>query len=136
LRTPRDLLRLNRVTGPSVLVVDDHRDCRETLALALELAGCEVQAVGNGEDALARLREWTPDAVVLDSHVTGVPAMDVARVMRSNPRFDTTRLVMTCTWQLPGMSREARAAGVDTLRMKPLDFADLVQVVTGEVRQS
>lgn len=127
--------KLNRVNAPAVLVVDDHRDCRESLALALELAGCEVQAVGTGRDALVRLRDWTPDAVVLDSHIGEIPALDVARVLRSNPRFDATRLVMTCTWQLPGMRREARAAGVDTVRMKPLDFCDLVQVVKGEARQ-
>lgn len=120
---------------PTILLVDSHRDCRESLALALELAGCQVQAVGTGHDALMRLRDWTPDAVVLDSHVGEVPAMHVARVIRANSRFDATRLVMTCTWQRPELRREARDAGVDALWMKPFDFAELVHVVRGEVRQ-
>jgi CheY-like chemotaxis protein len=135
LRSIRARSRLNRVKRPSILVVDAHRDCRESLELALDLAGCEVHAVGSGHDALVHLRSWTPDAVVLDSHVGEVPALHVARVLRANARFDLTRLVMTCTWQRPELRRQARAAGVDALWMKPFAFTDLVQVVKGEARQ-
>lgn len=127
--------RLNRVKPSSILVIDAHKDCRESLALALELAGCDVQAVASGQEALMRVREWTPDAIVLDSHVGEMSALHVARVLRANARFDQMRLVMTCTWHRPELIAQARAAGVDALWMKPFAFADLLQVVRGEVRQ-
>ncbi len=127
--------RLNCVKCPAILVVDAHRDCRESLGLALELAGCDVQAFASGHEALVRVRDWTPDAIVLDSHIGEVSALHVARVLRANARFDRTRLVMTCTWQRAGLHEQVQAAGVDALWMKPFDFGDLLRVVRGEARQ-
>ena len=49
-----------------VLVVDDDRAIRESLALALELDGYEVELASDGAVALAAIRERRPDVAVLD----------------------------------------------------------------------
>src|SRR5512138_1873874 len=50
-----------------VLVVDDDRDVREALALALELGGYLTVRAGDGLDALLALRTGpSPDVIVLD----------------------------------------------------------------------
>jgi CheY-like chemotaxis protein len=49
-----------------VLVVDDEPGIRENLAEILEAEGYEVRSAVNGLDALAVLRDWVPDAILLD----------------------------------------------------------------------
>ena len=53
----------------SVLVVDDYRNVRKTLARALESVGYTVFLAGSGEEALGILREHPVNAVILDLHM-------------------------------------------------------------------
>ena len=50
----------------TVLVVDDEEDVREYFAMALEDAGFDVQRAENGNQALERIKEKTPDFISLD----------------------------------------------------------------------
>jgi len=50
----------------TVLVVDDEEDVREYFAMALEDAGFNVQRAENGNEALERIKEKTPDFISLD----------------------------------------------------------------------
>ena len=54
-----------------LLLVEDARLIREPLSRALELTGWEVEAVPDGEAALARLAVAPVDAVVLDIMLPG-----------------------------------------------------------------
>ena len=56
-----------------VLVVDDDPIIRETMAAALGDEGYAVKVAGDGHQALATLREWRPDLIVLDLMM---PVMD------------------------------------------------------------
>ncbi|KQT10493.1 response regulator [Ramlibacter sp. Leaf400] len=111
----------------TLLVVDSHADCRETLAMALEFCGYQVRTAASPHEALVWLREATPRAVLVDTHLLGGCGLDVARVLRANPRFDQTRIVLTGTWFTAEDRACAAAVPVDELWLKPLDFGDLVQ---------
>jgi CheY-like chemotaxis protein len=50
----------------TVLVVDDEEDVREYFAMALEDAGFNVLRAENGNEALDRIKEKTPDFISLD----------------------------------------------------------------------
>jgi len=50
----------------TVLVVDDEEDVREYFAMALEDAGFNVQRAEDGNQALERIKEKTPDFISLD----------------------------------------------------------------------
>ena len=54
------------VVAQRVLVVDDDRAIRDSLGRALELEGYAVELLGDGVEALARLRRSAFDALVLD----------------------------------------------------------------------
>jgi len=71
-----------RLDGLSVLLVEDHADSRETIALTLESSGAEVTAVPAVADALAVLRERSVDLLVSD---LGMPPRALAGEPRRPP---------------------------------------------------
>lgn len=113
-------------TQDTLLVIDSHADCRETLGMALEFSGWKVCTAATGHEALTWLRDATPAAVLLDLELLGGFGLDVARVMRSNPRFDDTRILLTGTWFTPEDRARAAAVPVDGLWIKPVEFPDLL----------
>ena len=76
-RSPTQLFAapvLDASQSAPVLIVDDDEDCREAMALMLELEGFTVRTASNGEDGLREMgRQPAPCAVLLDLHM---PVMD------------------------------------------------------------
>ncbi|MEO6927792.1 MAG: response regulator, partial [Casimicrobiaceae bacterium] len=80
----------------------------------------------------AQLRAVAPDVVLLD---IGLPQMDgyeVARRMRMLPAGHSVRLVALTGYGQPEDRQRARAAGFDRFVVKPLDFASLDSILTGQ----
>jgi DNA-binding response OmpR family regulator len=70
-------------TKPCVLVADDEARIRDILAGYLEADGFELVLAGDGEEALLRARERTPDVVVLDVMMPGLDGVEVLRRLRA-----------------------------------------------------
>jgi DNA-binding response OmpR family regulator len=122
---------------PTLLIVENHRDCREVLAMTLEMAGYHVVTASTGSEALARLRGITPQDIVLDTALPDRDVLDVVRVLRANARFDGTSIVVVSTWFPPARAEAALAAGADALLLKPFGIDHLLSRLsrTGAVVQ-
>ena len=64
----------------SILVVDDEAAIRESLRMVLEFEGYRVEEARNGLEALQKVRERPPHAILLDLRM---PEMDGAETFRS-----------------------------------------------------
>ncbi|MFF3599183.1 response regulator [Kitasatospora indigofera] len=63
-----------------VMVVDDHPMWREAVSRDLAEAGLDVVATaGDGEEAVRRARACSPQVVVLDLNLPGLPGVEVCR---------------------------------------------------------
>jgi two-component system CheB/CheR fusion protein len=121
--------------GPRrVLLVEDDADIRESVRSILTLDGHDVEAVGDGESALAVLdRGPLPDVALVDIGIPGLNGYDLARRVRSRP--DTAlRLVALTGYGRPGDREAALAAGFDEHLTKPFHPADLSAVLQGHRR--
>ncbi len=91
LTKPIDPLRLlssvNRVLqGPGkVLVVDDDRDTRDLLQIALEQRGFSVILTSSGKRALTLARQEHPHLILLDLKLPGMDGYEVLRRLKSLP---------------------------------------------------
>jgi two-component system, OmpR family, response regulator len=76
---------IDRVTleDPHILVVDDHRDIRESLTLFLRKNGRRVSAAANAEAAREALKRERIDIVVLDIMMPGEDGLSLCRHIRA-----------------------------------------------------
>ena len=109
-----------------VLVVDDNRDAADTLSMLLEFMGSkEVKVANDGPAALAEMESFRPDVVLLDIGMPGMDGNEVARRIRQQPQFATTRLVALTGWGQDEDRRRTHESGFDHHLTKPVDIAAL-----------
>ncbi len=71
---------------PRILLAEDDQAMRQFLAGALDRAGFDVSAVGDGVEALARLERELFDLLIADIVMPGIDGIEVARrAMRADP---------------------------------------------------
>jgi two-component system OmpR family response regulator len=62
-----------------VLVVDDEPNIVDVVSMALRHHGFDVKASDTGAEALARVRDWRPHALVLDVMLPDIDGFEVAK---------------------------------------------------------
>jgi two-component system nitrogen regulation response regulator NtrX len=61
----------------TILVVDDEDSIRESLRMVLEYEGYRVEEARSGEEALSKVRQRMPEAVLLDIKMPGMNGLEV-----------------------------------------------------------
>ncbi len=112
-----------------VLVVDDHIDGAESLALLLKYSGYEVRTAYSGPDGLAAAREFLPDLVFLDIGLPGMNGYEVAAHLRKDSQLEGTMLVALTGWGSEDDRTRAREAGFDRHLTKPVDPAAVRRIL-------
>ena len=108
-------------------MVDDDPDIRELLSDRLQLMRLEVACAGDGEEALALLRQEAPPLTLLDLQLPRVSGMEVLHAI-GREGIETTVIVITA-WGTPERAVEAMRAGAYDFIPKPLDPAHLEVVI-------
>jgi CheY-like chemotaxis protein len=104
-----------------ILVVDDNVDAAESLGTMLAYSGHDVRVAHGGVEALSTAREFAPNVMILD---LGMPEMDgyaVARAVRSDPKFATTRLIALSGYGQADDRRRTADVGFDEHLVKPVE---------------
>src|SRR6202161_3392953 len=68
--------------APRVVVIDDERHLRELLELGLAEDGFEVRTAPDGRTGLQLVREFRPDAIVLDVMLPFVDGLELLPMLR------------------------------------------------------
>lgn len=111
-----------------ILVVDDERAHRQLLGAALERNGYAAVGAGNGEEALAALRDGSFDLIITDLKMPGMDGVSLLRSARAlDP--DLVGIVMTGQGSIDS-AVEAMKAGAQDYILKPFDLTLLLQVVS------
>jgi two-component system, OmpR family, response regulator MprA len=106
-----------------ILVVDDERPVRESLDRALRLEGYEVELAAGGREALDRVAQSSPDAVVLDVMMPQVDGLEVCRRLRS--ASNQTPVLMLTARDAVSDRIAGLDAGADDYVVKPFALEEL-----------
>ena len=109
-----------------VVVIDDERHLRELLELGLGEDGFEVRSAADGRSGLQLVRDWRPDAIVLDVMLPFVDGLELLPMLR---RITEAPIVMLSAKadtddRISGLRR-----GADDYVSKPVSLANLRIVI-------
>ena len=110
---------------PRVLVVDDNTDAANSLGRLLSLLGQEVVVVHTGEAAVAEVRRFRPQLVLLDLGMPGMDGIETAERIHAPPETKETLLVALTGWGHDRDRQRTEAAGFAAHLVKPVQMAQL-----------
>lgn len=115
-----------------VLVVDDERNVRASVAIALRREGHDVETAMSGEEALGIARDVDPDVVLTDLRLSGMDGLELIRgLRRQSPGIGV--VVMTAFGSIESAVEAMQAGAGDYLR-KPFEAGELAAVVERALR--
>lgn len=112
-----------------ILVADDDRDAVTSLMLLLRDEGHDVRGVYTGLDVLDKVRDFAPDAVLLDIGMPHINGYEVARALRERYASARPVLIAVTGRNQPGDKNLAQLAGFDHHVAKPYDPNALIALL-------
>jgi len=121
--------------GKTVLVVDDDRDIRTAIEMALKELGPEVISVSDGNSAVRRAEQDKPDLVVLDMMLPKRSGFLVLERLKRDKEKGQRPYVIMITGNLGRRHKMyAEHLGVDEYITKPFRMEALVKSITELLR--
>jgi len=111
---------------PRVIIVDDDRDTREMLTLALELEGFDVGQAANGLRLISAMHVDRPDVILLDVMMSWIDGFELCRAIKKNPDFAELPVIFISARKSAEDERAGLEAGAIDYFAKPLDMDRLV----------
>jgi adenylate cyclase len=121
-------------TPPRILVVDDNEANRDILVTRLAVHDYELLQAGDGEEALAVAREYLPDVILLDVMMPKMDGIEVCRLLKNDPNFPFTPIVLVTAKSDSRDVVEGLEAGADEYLTKPVDLMSLAARVKSVLR--
>jgi DNA-binding response OmpR family regulator len=109
-----------------VTIVDDDRDTRELLAVALESEGFEVTAAANGLRLIASLQLNRPDIILLDVNMSWIDGFELCRAVKKNEGFRDIPVIFVSGRSSSEDLARGKEVGASAYFVKPLDLDALI----------
>src|SRR5215468_10455228 len=122
--------------NPRILIVEDEEALTLLLRYNLEAAGYDVESVGRGDDADLRLRESTPDLVILDWMLPDISGIELCRRLRSRPESRQLPIVMLTARGEESDRVRGLSTGADDYIVKPFSVPELLARVAALLRRA
>jgi two-component system phosphate regulon response regulator PhoB len=122
--------------APLVLVVEDEQALGLMLAYNLEAEGYRVERIERGDEAETRLREFTPDLVILDWMLPGVSGLEICRRLRARDEGKTLPVIMLTARGEESERVRGLSVGADDYVVKPFSIPELMARVRALLRRS
>ena len=111
-----------------VLVADDDRDTVLSLRMLLETESYEVMGVYDAHSVFKTVKEFEPDAVLLDIGMPQMTGYDIARELRRT-RGNDLLLIAVTAWSKFSDKMAAHIAGFDHHVSKPYRPAEILELL-------
>lgn len=120
----------NEDRRPTVLLVDDNAQNLELLEAYMEdMPEVRVVTATNGLEALDKVREESPELVLLDIMMPKMSGFEVCKRIKSDPATRDISVIMVTALNETGDVERAAECGTDDYLAKPIDRLALIKQV-------
>jgi FixJ family two-component response regulator len=113
--------------GPTVFIVDDDRDVRESLHELLESVGLHSKSFATAQEFLSSPRSDGPSCLILDVRLPGISGLDLQHELKKG-KISIPIIFLTAHADVP-MSVKAMKSGAIEFLTKPFRHQDLLDAV-------
>jgi signal transduction histidine kinase/FixJ family two-component response regulator len=124
------------VTHARVLLADDNADMRDYLRRLLVGQGYSVEAVMDGEAALAAARRQLPDLVLSDIMMPRLDGFELLRALRADQTLRNVPVVLLSARAGEEASEQGLASGADDYLTKPFSARELFARVSANLKMA
>ena len=118
---------MNTQDVPTVFIVDDDRDVRESLQELLESVGLQSKSFGTAQEFLLSPRSDGPSCLILDVRLPGISGLDLQHELKRG-KVSIPIIFLTAHADVP-MSVKAMKSGAVEFLTKPFRQQDLLDAV-------
>jgi two-component system, cell cycle response regulator DivK len=119
---------------PKILIVEDCKETRDSLASQLQGRGFAVVSAGDGKMGVAMALTEKPDLVLMDMNLPEMDGWEAMRQIKSAPGGETLPVIALKEQTKPGDLDRAVEAGCASSQNKPIEFADLFHQIEALLR--
>jgi len=109
-----------------LLIADDDPQSVELLEAYLTDSGYETQTAADGEETLAKVRDWKPDLILLDIMMPKISGFEVCKRLRADAATRATGILMITALDQQSDIDRAVEAGTDDFVTKPINKNELL----------
>ena len=120
-------------TLPTVMVVDDSLTVRRVTQRLLSREGYQVVLAKDGVDALEQMRDFLPDAMLVDIEMPRMDGFDLTRNIRADDRHRHIPIIMITSRTAEKHRQHAAELGVDAYLGKPYQEDELLELLARHV---
>ncbi len=110
----------------TVLIIEDHPDQRDLLAIVLQREGYRVVTAGNGLEALEELKRENVQIVLSDIMMPKMDGFELIKNIRKNPALKATYVILITARIQEGDRVRGLDLGADDYITKPFSFSELL----------
>lgn len=112
-----------------ILVVDDDQDATKLIESILRSAGYETSIVNNSKLTMEAASASKPDLILLDLMMPEPNGFEVCRMLRSNPSFRDTHILIITAMDSSDSKAISILAGADDFLGKPFNSHELLEKI-------
>ncbi len=116
---------------PRVTIVDDDREMRELLELALRHKGFDVLQAANGLRLISSLCVDQPDVILMDVNMSWIDGFELCRAVRASQQFGRIPVVFVSARSSAADVQRGLDAGAADYFTKPVDM----DILIGRIRE-
>lgn len=116
-------------TQKTIFVIDDEQDLVEMIRIKLEFEGFEVITACNGREALERIKDFTPDLILLDVMMPQLDGYQVCRKLKADSKYKHIPVIMFTAKAQENDKLWGEECGADAYLTKPYSFDDLLKKI-------
>lgn len=118
-----------------VLVVDDQKEIRRLVEIALRVGDYQVFQAESGEDAVEIAKKEKPDLIIMDIMMPGhMDGLEATKIIKNDPDTRDITIIMLTARSQESEIEKGYEAGADDYFIKPfspLEFINKVEEVLG-----
>jgi len=121
--------------GKRILIADDDDNIRELVRVTLEDEGFEMEEAADGNEAVAKAKQFRPDLVVLDIMMPGKVGYQVCEELKKDPATKDVYVLFLSARGKPVSEQTGKMYGGDAFMIKPFDPKELREKIKAALGQ-